>query len=159
MCRLNAQKTDRLTVCRGSGHKPTSDARPPSPGLGVYGVSTGPNTSEPMGLWRRQVVRLRDRQGTAGSSHRRRDAPRSGTPMSVWRWCRKRSRMGSGRIGAPTSLRTAKGAGVTFRLRKNERKRWAALRRAAAALTRVTTLRGARDMRPRLVKPKGESMG
>lgn len=61
--------------------------------------------------------------------------------------------MGSGRIGGQTSFRTAKDAGVTFRVNKRDRKRLAEAKRALDALRTIQTLRGARDMRPRLVKP------
>jgi hypothetical protein len=63
--------------------------------------------------------------------------------------------MGSGKIGGPTNLRTAKDAGVSFRLSKRERRRLAAARREHRALKKVVTLRGERDMTPRLVKTRG----
>jgi hypothetical protein len=61
--------------------------------------------------------------------------------------------VGTGRIGAQTSIRTAKDAGVSFRLSKKERRRLADARRENAKLKKIATLRGDRDMRPRLVKP------
>lgn len=60
--------------------------------------------------------------------------------------------MGTGRVGGHTALRSAVDAGVCFRLKKAERKRLAAARRENAKLLAVQTLRGERDMRPRLVK-------
>jgi hypothetical protein len=60
----------------------------------------------------------------------------------------------TGRIGAQTSIRTARDAGVSFRISKKERKRLAEARRAHQKLSAVQTLRGERDMRPRLVKPE-----
>lgn len=62
--------------------------------------------------------------------------------------------MGTGRIGGSTSLRTAKDAGVTFRVSVKERRRLAAARRERKKLEAVATLRGERDMTPRLVKPR-----
>jgi hypothetical protein len=61
--------------------------------------------------------------------------------------------MGTGRVGAQTSFRTAKDAGVSFRLNKRERRRLAEAKRENAKLKSVVTLRGERDMTPRLVKP------
>lgn len=46
----------------------------------------------------------------------------------------------------------AEGAGCSFRLSKKERRRLAAARKEFKALAKVNTLRGERDMRPRLVK-------
>lgn len=60
--------------------------------------------------------------------------------------------MGTGRVGGHTSLRTAVEAGVCFRLKKAERKQLAKARREFLALRQVITLRGGRDMSPRLVK-------
>lgn len=64
----------------------------------------------------------------------------------------KEEGVGTGRIGASTNLRTAKDAGVTFRLKKAERKKLAKAQRDFVALKHVQTLRGERDMTPRLVK-------
>lgn len=62
--------------------------------------------------------------------------------------------MGTGRLGGSTNLRSAKDAGVTFRISKRERRRLAQARRENAKLKSVMTLRGERDMTPRLVKPR-----
>ena len=64
------------------------------------------------------------------------------------------SEMSGGKIGGSMKARSAKDAGVTFRLSKKERKRIAKARREFRALAAVQTLRGERDMRPRLVKPQ-----
>lgn len=50
------------------------------------------------------------------------------------------------------NLRSAKDAGVSFKVTPKERRRLAAARKAHRALKNVTTLRGERDMTPRLVK-------
>ena len=60
--------------------------------------------------------------------------------------------MGTGRIGGSTQLMNAKDAGVSFRISKKERRRLAAARREFHKLSKVQTLRGERDMSPRLVK-------
>lgn len=64
----------------------------------------------------------------------------------------KEERVCTGRIGGQTSIRTAKDAGVSFRLKKGERRKLAKARREFRALALVQTLRGERDMTPRLVK-------
>jgi hypothetical protein len=64
------------------------------------------------------------------------------------------SQMGSGKVGGSTQLMNAKDAGVSFRLSKRERKRLAEARRLHRALKSVATLRGERDMTPRLVRTK-----
>jgi hypothetical protein len=60
----------------------------------------------------------------------------------------------AGRIGGQTSMRTAKDAGVSFRISKKERRRLAEARREHRKLAAVQTLRGERDMTPRLVRTK-----
>ena len=60
--------------------------------------------------------------------------------------------MGSGKIGGSTRMVTAKDAGVSFRVSKKERRRLAEARREHRKLAAVQTLRGERDMSPRLVK-------
>lgn len=64
--------------------------------------------------------------------------------------------MGTGRIGGQTSLRTAIDAGVSFRVKKRDRQWLAEQRRDRKKLEAVQTLRGYRDMTPRLVKPHGD---
>ena len=60
--------------------------------------------------------------------------------------------MSSGKIGGSTRMVTAKDAGVSFRISKKERRRLAAARRECHKLSKVQTLRGERDMTPRLIK-------
>jgi hypothetical protein len=62
------------------------------------------------------------------------------------------SEVSTGKIGAQTSIRTARDAGVSFKLHPKERKRLAKARRDFKKLASVQTLRGERDMSPRLVK-------
>lgn len=62
------------------------------------------------------------------------------------------SSMSSGKIGGSMRMSSAKDAGVTFKLKKAERRKLAKARRDFHALSRVQTLRGERDMSPRLVK-------
>ena len=64
----------------------------------------------------------------------------------------KEEGVGTGRIGGSMQLMSAKDAGVTFRLNKKERRRLAEARREHRKLASVQTLRGERDMTPRLVK-------
>ena len=64
----------------------------------------------------------------------------------------KEAGVGTGRIGGSTQLMNAKDAGVSFRLSKKERRRLADAKRENAKLKSVQTLRGERDMTPRLVK-------
>jgi hypothetical protein len=64
----------------------------------------------------------------------------------------KEEGVGTGRIGGSMRMSSAADAGVSFRVSRKERRRLAKARREFQKLTQVQTLRGERDMTPRLVK-------
>lgn len=128
-------------------------------------LDAGSATSLPLD-WHIKVMGLRPYGGIVRQvaldnvSHTRGAKNRGCGPTESYQspWCcegqitGKEEGVGTGRIGGSMRLSSAKDAGVTFRLSKKERRRLAEARRENAKLKSVQTLRGERDMTPRLVK-------